>query len=153
MSHEALGEQFEEYRGRHQPDPGGPPLHDMLHKGGEWHMPDDVYEHPHYYTGTEAPEESFRQMRRARGHPDHVATIYRAAPRGVGHINHGDWVTLSAGYAEAHSRHPTDPKQDWPTIKAHVPAHHVRYAGDDLNEWGYYGPSVPAEVHRDPLHE
>jgi len=151
MSHEAhSGEQFEEYRGLHQPNPEGPPLHDLLHGGM---MPDDVYTHPHYYVGTEAPQESIRQMRRARGNPDHTATVYRAAPRGVGHINHGDWVTLSAGYAAEHAKHPDDPKQDWPTIKAQVPARHVRYAGDDLNEWGYYGPSVQAQVHRDPLHE
>jgi hypothetical protein len=26
----------------------------------------------------------------------------------------------------------------------------VRFAGDDLNEWGYFGPSVAAQVHRDP---
>jgi hypothetical protein len=148
VSHEALNdEQFQDYRGVHQPSADGPPLHNLLHQGGEWGMPDDVYTHPHYYTGTEAPQESIRQMRRARGNPNHTATIYRAAPQGVQHINHGDWVTLSAGYAAEHAKHPTDPKQDMPTIKAQVPAHHVRFAGDDLNEWGYYGPSIKAERH------
>jgi hypothetical protein len=151
MSHEALGQQFEDYRGHHQPNSEGPPLHDLTEPGNIMHG-SDVYEHPHFFTGTAHPQETFRQMRQARGNPEHTATIYRAAPRGVGHVNHGDWVTLSAGYAAEHAKHPTDPKQDWPTIKAEVPAHHVRYAGDDLNEWGYYGPSVAAQVHRDPLH-
>src|SRR6516164_2888064 len=152
MRHEALGEQFEDYRGGHQPNPEGPPMHDLTQKGSMLEG-SDVYEHPHYFVGTEHPQESIRQIRRSRGSPNHMATIYRAAPRGVGHINHGDWVTLSAGYAAEHAKHPDDPKQDWPTIKAQVPARHVRYAGDDLNEWGYYGPSVQAQVHRDPLHE
>jgi hypothetical protein len=150
VSHEALGEQFDDYRGRHQPWEEGPPLHD-LHQGNM--MPDDIYTHPHYYTGTKAPQESIRQMRQLRGKPDGVATIYRTVPRGVEHINHGDWVTLSAGYAASHDRHPDDPRQDPPTIKAHVPARHVRYAGDDLNEWGYYGPSIKGELHRDPATE
>ena len=153
MSHDALGEQFRgHYGGGHQPTSDGPPLHDLTEKGNFMDGL-DVYEKPHHFTGTAHPQETFRQIRQARGNPDHVATIYRAAPRGVGHINHGDWVTLSAGYAAEHAKHPDDPKQDWPTIKAHVPAHHVRFAGDDLNEFGYYGPSTKAQVHRDPLHE
>jgi hypothetical protein len=153
MSHEALsGEQFEDYRGRHQPDAGGPPLHNLT-EPGNYMDGSDVYEHPRHYVGTEHPQESIRQMRRARGNPDHTATIYRAAPRGVEHINHGDWVTLSHRYAAEHAKHPTDPHEDMPTIKAQVPAHHVRFAGDDLNEWGYFGPSVKADVHRDPRNE
>lgn len=142
MSHEALGEQFQDYRGHHQPWDEGPPLHDM-HQGGV--MPDDVYTHPQYYTGTEHPQESWRQMRGARGQPDKTVTIYRAVPHGIGHINHGDWVSLSHRYTREHAKHPTDPAQDMPTIKAQVPARHVRFAGDDLNEWGYYGPSIKAE--------
>jgi hypothetical protein len=107
----------------------------------------DVYEHPQYYTGTEHPQESIRQMRRVRGQPERPVTVYRAAPRGIQHINTGDWVTLSGRYAAEHAKHPTDPAQDLPTIKAQVPAHHVRFAGDDLNEYGYYGPSVEAQRH------
>jgi hypothetical protein len=152
MSREALGEQFEDYQGGHIPTSDGPPLHDLTEPGNFMHGL-DVYEKPHHFTGTAHPQESIRQIRAARGNPDHTATIYRAAPRGVGHINHGDWVTLSARYAAEHAKHPDDPKQDLPTLKAQVPAHHVRFAGDDLNEFGYYGPSVKADVHRDPLHE
>ncbi len=139
-----------DYRGVHQPSMG-PPLHDMT-GGGE--MPDDVYTHPQYYTGTEHPEESIRQMRGARGKPDKMVTMYRAAPRGVSHINTGDWVSLSAGYAKEHAKHPTDPKQDYPTYKAKVPASHVNFGGDDLNEWRFSGPSsVKAILHRDPLRQ
>lgn len=114
MSHDALGEQFRgHYGGGHQPDETGPPLHDVTQKGNYMEGL-DVYENPHHFTGTEAPQESIRQMHQARGNPDHVATIYRAAPRGVGHINHGDWVTLSAATPLSTPSTPTIPSKIGP---------------------------------------
>lgn len=142
----------EEWRGRHQPS-FGPPIHNLTEPENEehdWSAPDDIYEHAHYYGdgNTDSDKESTAVMRRARaGGAEHPVTIYRAAPRGVTHIGHGDWVTPSKSYAKGHSLHETDEDKDWPVYKATVPAKHVRWAGDSINEYGYFGPPVKAEIH------
>ena len=76
-------------------------------------------------------------------------TEHRAAPRGVTHLNPGDWMqTTVPSYARQHGHRTADPKDDWPVCnKAQVAAKHVRNGGSDLKEWGYSGPSTPLQVH------
>jgi hypothetical protein len=91
----------EGYRGLHQPSQG-PPAYDLLE--GDM-MPDDVYDHPEWYTGYTDRVilgETMRALRSARGKPNAVVTIYRGAPAGTKSINTGDWVTLSKQYALQH---------------------------------------------------
>lgn len=141
-----LNSQQFDYRGGHRPTEEGPPLHDLT-EPGNFMDGLDVYENPHFFTGTSHPEETYRQIRAVRGRPDAPVNIYRAAPRGVDHINPGDWVTTSKGYARQHAM--SEGSEDWPVLHAKVPAKHVRFAGDDLNEHGYFGPeSVQGRVSR-----
>jgi hypothetical protein len=127
-----------DYHARHRPPADSPPLHDLL-AGGE--LPADIYDEPRYYLHTgqpgEAPE-TLATLRRGRGDPDAVVTIYRAAPAGVTRINRGDWVTTERSYAEQHARHPHDPSKDWPVLSMQVPASTVHWGGNDLLEWGYW---------------
>ena len=138
-------DQFQDYRGLHQPALEGPAIHHMEDLFGG-----DVYTHPHFYGhGEKAHDrEASRALRSAKGNPDAPVNIYRAAPHGVTSINTGDWVTTSPTYARSHGLHADDPSQDWPTLHAQVPAKHVRTGGNDIIEWGYSGPTVEkARVH------
>jgi 8-oxo-dGTP pyrophosphatase MutT (NUDIX family)/GNAT superfamily N-acetyltransferase len=133
-----------EYGMEHSPYLEGPALHELGHS-----YP-DIYDHPEYYGSMhERPgRESARALKRAKGiGPDDQVSIYRAAPHGVTTFNHGDWVTLSPGYAQQHSRHPTDESRDMPIYKAQVAARHVHWDENDINEFGYSGPEVPATKH------
>ena len=127
-----------DYQGRHTPPADSPPMHDLL-AGGE--LPVDIYAEPRYYLHTgepgEAPE-TRAALRRARGNPEALVTIYRAAPPGVERINAGDWVTTERSYAEQHARDPHDPAKDWPVLWMDVPARMIRWGGNDLLEWGYW---------------
>ena len=127
------------YRGLHQPDPDGPPANNLLDQSGEWGMPDDVYDHPEFYTGDPRStwaRETIRVLRAYRGKPDDTPiTVYRASP---GPINPGDWITLSRAYAEQHAMSNSDPAEDLPVQEATVPVGSVRFAGDDLSEFGYF---------------
>jgi hypothetical protein len=147
MSHEALSpEQFDDYRGEHQPTQSyGAPAHDLTQQTDE-----TIYTHPHYFTNMPESKESIRQIRAVRGKPDAHMNVYRAAPSHVTHINPGDWVTPSRKYAELHAEsqgnrgRDYDPANNWPVLHARVPAKHVHWPGDDVNEFGYFGPqSVP----------
>ena len=122
-----------EYRGRHQPDPDGP----QMHEAG-LAFP-DLYEHPRYYV-THGPEdaESLRAISVARSNPDAMIKIYRSAPRGVTQINPGDWVTPSKHYATQHGLHPYDPEQDMPVISMIVRAKELRTEGNSIHEWGWF---------------
>lgn len=139
-----------DYRGRHQPNSDGPPANDLLDTSGEWSLPEDIYEHPEWYTGfTEANfiGETMRVLRAVRDKPSAAVTIYRSAPAGLSTINRGDWVSLSMAYARQHGySNGDDHDGDWPVYSAQVPAHTVRHAGDDLMEWGYWGPDISARV-------
>lgn len=125
-----------DYRGQHQPTrPDG--------EYGAWlceltpMCPDDVYNHPEWYTG-------FRQwvgpvaatLRAVRGNPDARVTVYRAVPAGVETINPGDWVTLTPQYAELHAESNGD--EAWHVVSAEVRAGDVSFGGDDLMEWGWW---------------
>lgn len=77
----------------------------------------------------------------ARNNPNAPVTIYRAAPAFATHINTGDWVTLSEGYARTHAGHGY--AGDRPHIlRAQVPAWQVFTDGNSFAEWGYAGPPV-----------
>jgi lysophospholipase L1-like esterase len=131
----------DDYQMRHRPSKG-PRLYNLLEDDL---LPADVYEKPHFYTGyTEKAylDETMRAIRAARGNPDALITVYRAAPKGAKAINEGDWITLSRSYAVGHSKHPKDPTQDMKIYKARVPASSIRFAGDDLMEYGYWGTPV-----------
>lgn len=134
----------DDYHGRHRPTETGPRVHDII-EGGI--VPDDVYDHPEYYTGYSGRElrETMSQLRKVRGDPDAQVTIYRAAPDGVT-INEGDWVTLSKTYAEGHAE--SQGNTDHPLVvhEMQVPAASVRWAVDDLMEFGYY-PSTKEKLY------
>lgn len=128
------------YRGGHQPTP---PDEDV----GTGHnltvnTPPDVYDKPHWYGATKGvSDETVRQVRAARGKPDHPIDIYRAAPPHVEHINPGDWVTPSRKYAEQHAAQTDNPAEDWPILHARVPAKHLSWPADSIDEFGYFGPT------------
>lgn len=134
-----------QYRGIHQPHLEDPAIHHM-----EDIFPEDVYTHPHWYGQGDKTwdREAGRALQRAKGNPDALVDVYRAAPHGVTSINTGDWVTTSPTMARHHGLHPEDPAQDMPVLHARVPAHQVRSGGNDIVEWGYSGPAVEnARVH------
>jgi hypothetical protein len=68
-------------------------------------------------------------MRKVKGNPNAMVTIYRGVPDGVNKINAGDWVTLDPKIAELYGRK---------VLKMDVPASHVTSWPDSLLEFGYY---------------
>lgn len=144
---EAAG--VEDYGISHRPLRDGAPAHDLTEGYAE-----DIYTHPQYWAGgwpDKASAEGLRQLREARGKPDHMMTIYRASAPGTPYrINTGDWVTLSPTYAGTHAYN-EGPGDDWHVHKAVVPARHVRDAGtDQYREQGYWGPDIDSEHHSGP---
>lgn len=139
----------EDYWIGHRPTEG-PPAYDLLapdEEQGVPIMPDDIYDHPEYYTGfREKLPALMRTLRRVRGNPDAQVAIYRSLPAGQTTIRTGDWVSLDKEYAASNNLDPDDPVKDMPVITAMVAAKDVKYAGDDLMEWGYFGPPVTARV-------
>lgn len=122
-----------EYRGQHQPDPDGVPMHEA-----ETAFP-DVYAHPEYYHfGSAAYDRSLSLITRVKGDPGARVTVYRAVPPGVERINPGDWVTPSREYAELHAAQDDDPANDWPVVKRNVKARELLTEGNDVNEWGWF---------------
>ena len=137
------------YRMSHQPDISGPSVSDVenLYPG--------IYENPEWYsTGDpKSDRESLAVIKKVRGNPDAMVTVYRAAPQGVTTINPGDWVSLSRTYATEHGMHATDPAQDMPVISMEVPARSVvEGSGNSINEWGYQ-PVEDAEIDTKTLFE
>lgn len=153
----------EEYRDSHlAPGTDDTPLHEM---------PDDIVEHPEYYSGGSVhvspasryhcdvehqhaksnaahARGSLRQVGKALGKPDEPVTIYRSVPHHVTSINTGDWVALHPGYAQSHAQSRLG--KDYKILKATVPAKHVNWNWDSLDEFGYNGPHVHhAEEHTD----
>jgi GNAT superfamily N-acetyltransferase len=133
-----------DYWGGHRPFEDGDPLHDL---GSEGTFPQDVYDHPEWYSFDGYEREIGPILRAVRGKPDAMVTIYRALPPGAPRvINTGDWVTLSERYARQHAMKSDDPTEDWPVISAEVPASTVRSGGSDIIEWGYFGSPVNART-------
>jgi hypothetical protein len=131
-------DQFGSYRMQHQPDPTGSQMHEA-----ENAFP-DVHEHPEYYhSEPELESRSISVIRRTKGDPEARVSVYRAVPKGVTRINHGDWVTPSKPYAQRHGIHPYDPKQDMPVIHKLVKAKDLRTEGNSVSEWGYFPEKHP----------
>lgn len=132
------------YRGQHQPpgpDDEGTPTIDDLTRPGSWMEGNDVYEHPEYFGHGDpvVDREAARALAAARGKPNAMVKIYRAAPKEAGGINPGDWVTTSKTYAKGHAAQSEDPAEDWPIYEAEVPANVIYNGGNDIIEWGYWG--------------
>jgi 8-oxo-dGTP pyrophosphatase MutT (NUDIX family)/GNAT superfamily N-acetyltransferase len=101
----------------------------------------DLEDHP------EETEENFAKRQEDRRNGEHHVTVYRAAPKGVKSLNHGDWVSLSPTYARDEGRVSEDKSEDYPVYKARVKAKHVRWPADSINEFGYFGPEAKTETH------
>lgn len=102
----------------------------------------DLIANPDWYG--DCDDETLTQVRLAQGHPEALVTIYRALPAEHAEINPGDWVTLSAAYAQAHAIIDDDPESDWPVIAAQVRAGDVFSDGNALSEFGYDGQQLVA---------
>lgn len=132
-----------DYRRDHQPLKTAP-LHDLTQANGE-----DIYAHPEWFAGDPNSQhfrESVRAYRSVRNQPNAMITIYRAAPKGITSVNHGDWVTLSEAYARMHAMQNNDPADDWPVYAASVRVGDVWWDGSEVNEFGYWGPDAAARV-------
>lgn len=129
-----------DYRMEHQPSEEGAPLHDLTRI-----YPADVYTNPDRYDVDEpdVSGQTLDAIKRYRGRPDDLVTVYRAVPHGVTEINPGDWVTTSLAYAERHGMHHDDPSQDWPVISREVPVREVRNDGNSLHEYGWFPAKDP----------
>lgn len=141
---------------QHRPQRGGAALHEV-----DRSLP-DAYLRPQQYLWGDEDGEALAQVRQARGNPEHLVTIYRAAPRrSGGEFNPGDWVSLSHAYAQEHAdarnpdpdadpddfllSDPPPPEEHYHVYRAQVPAAHVRTGGNDLVEWGYWGDALKGE--------
>lgn len=94
----------EEYRGSHKAPNAevyGSHFHDLTGI-----MPADVYTVKGknlYGLGDPAVDsEWWRAAMKAKGNPNADVEVFRAVPKGVKDINHGDWVTTSPTYANQH---------------------------------------------------
>lgn len=128
----------DDYKMQHQaPDSDyGAPLHEPT----RGFFPDDVYEHPDWYTGS--PDgEMLHSLHRARNEPDKKIRIYRAVPPGIKHIHPGNWVTLSKEYAKGHAQDLEGPGRHGHVLSIMTPARHIITDGNDLQEWAYHGPT------------
>jgi len=152
----------QDYGMGHEPDTGGPPLHDLLDSSGtDWGMPPDIYENLHQYNYGEGDTgyDAMAKIRKFRGQPDKRVRIWRSAPavnpesrnNKRGEINHGDWIALSKEKALRESYEVNDPPRGslpanhpnrYHIWSALVPARHVRNADGDITEWGYSGPDL-----------
>jgi predicted GNAT family acetyltransferase len=127
----------ESYKGSHtapNAENYGAFLHDLTQI-----MPKDVYTvkgKSLYGSGDSAIDsEWWRAAMKAKGNPEAEVDIYRAVPKGVKAINHGDWVTTSPTYAKWHGENVLNGEYDIVSKKAK--AKHLSSAGDP-QEYGYH---------------
>ena len=132
-----VSETIDEYKGSHTAPNAqiyGAYLHDLTGI-----MPKDVYTVKGknlYGTGDAAVDsEWWRTAMKAKGNPDAEVEIYRAVPKGVKTINHGDWVTTSPTYAKWHGENVLNGEYEIVSKKAK--AKHLSSAGDP-QEYGYH---------------
>lgn len=125
------------------PGEGNAPIHDLTGVYGN-----DYIENPHHYTARPHDRELLSQVKKARGNPNAMLTIYRALPKQHSEINEGDWVALSKDYAQTHlTSISKDPNAgEWHIIAHKVPAHTLWSEGNDLTEWGYNGEALNASA-------
>jgi hypothetical protein len=126
-----------EYRGSHVAPNWkvyGAPLHDLTQI-----MPADVYSQSGkqlYGIGDALTDSEWRTAAlKARNKPDAIIDVYRAVPKGIKDINHGDWVTTSKNYAKLHGENVLD--GDYDVIKKSVPAKTLSTEGYPY-EFGYH---------------
>ena len=126
----------DDYRMSHTaPDEDSAPMHDLTKV-----YPDDVHISPHYYHGNDPHQsDAYWTARSVMGKPEKRLWVYRAVPKGVKTINHGDWVTPVKAYAREHGKHHSDPSQDMHVIAARTEAKNLHTDGNSLAEWGYNG--------------
>ena len=102
-------------------------------------MPEDVYSHMGkqlYGIGDRLVDSQWRMAAlKSRGKPDAMIDIYRAVPKGIKDINHGDWVTTSPAYAKWHGENVLD--GEYEIVKKQVPAKTLSTEGYPY-EFGYH---------------
>ena len=121
-----------EYGIDHRPmtvEGGASQLHDLTPSFG-----DDIYgPNALQFFGSGDPREKsvVGLLKKIRGNPDALVTIYRGVPDGAPQtINPGDWITLDKNAASDYGR----------VVEMKVPASHVTSWSDSLLEFGYYPP-------------
>ena len=77
-------------------------------------------------------------MKRYRGKPDELVTIYRGVPSNIDNINPGDWVTLDKNVAQLYADPNAYGESLGKVIEMKVPAKHVTSWPDSLLEFGYF---------------
>ncbi len=125
-----------DYMMYHRPTETGITADNLTNQNVETPMPEDMYEHPEYYSPSEGKylTETMDVLNKIRNKPNADIIIYRATTGDK--INKGDWVTLSKSYAEHHNESQLDGKGK--VIQLKVKAKDIQFAGDDLNEFGYF---------------
>jgi len=121
-----------EYGIDHRPmtvEGGASQLHDLTPSFG-----DDIYgPNALQFFGSGDPREKsvVGLLKKIRGNPDALVTIYRGVPDGAPQtINPGDWITLDKNAASDYGR----------VVEMKVPASHVTSWADSLLEFGYHPP-------------
>ncbi len=121
-----------EYGIDHRPmtvEGGASQLHDLTPSFG-----DDIYgPNALQFFGSGDPREKsvVGLLKKIRGNPDALVTIYRGVPDGAPQtINPGDWITLDKNAASDYGH----------VVEMKVPASHVTSWADSLLEFGYYPP-------------
>jgi len=111
-------------------------------------MPADVYSSKGIsYYGLGDPKidsEWFKAAYLAKNNPDKLTTVYRAVPKGIKDINHGDWVTTSKTYAINHGENTLN--GDYEILSKQVPAKTLSSEGYPY-EFGYHeiSPSIDSQ--------
>lgn len=102
-------------------------------------MPADVYSHMGkqlYGVGDRLTDSEWRTAAlKARNKPDAMIDIFRAVPKGIKDINHGDWVTTSPTYAKWHGENVLD--GDYEVLSKKVKAKTLSTEGYPY-EFGYH---------------
>ena len=79
-------------------------------------MPADVYSQQGkrlYGIGDSAIDhEWYMAAMKSKGKPENLVEVYRAVPKGIKDINHGDWVTTSKTYAKNHGERSLNDEYD-----------------------------------------
>ena len=122
------------YKISHRPmtrDGGASTLDDLTSAFGEDIYGPDALQF--FGSGDKREKQVLSLLKKVRGQPDAMVTIYRGAPDGVDKINPGDWVTLSPEVAADYAN-----LEGGRVISQKVPASHVTSWADSLLEFGYY---------------
>ena len=102
-------------------------------------MPSDVYSQMGkqlYGIGDKLTDYQWRiAALKARNKPDAAIDVYRAVPKGIKEINHGDWVTTSPNYAKWHGENVLN--GEYEIVKKSVKAKNLSTEGYPY-EFGYH---------------